>query len=293
MKCSGPGKDKKPFNIMGLLVIFCLAFTATHCGISDPEDYLVREPLQFDEDALEPYISEETMSLHYGKHYAGYVTRANELIMKSPFKGKSGAEIIPLAAGKEEHASLFNNVAQAWNHSFFWKCLSPEGGDEPTGQLAEKIDASFGSFDKFKKLFVAAAQNQFGSGWVWLVLDGDALKVISTSNADTPMAHGLFPIFVVDVWEHAYYLDYQNKRVDFVEAFLDDLANWEFAAAQLESVTKTLDEKVPAKETPLEVVDTPEVVEPSEVVDTHEVADTPEVAKAPEVDDSHEIESTH
>ena len=194
---------------------------------------ITQEKLPYGDDALEPHISAKTIGFHYGKHHATYVAKANDLLKGSDLEGKSAEEIIKATAGKSEKAAIFNNVAQAWNHAFFWKCLKPGGGGEPTGKLADMIKESFGSFDEFKKEFSAAAAGQFGSGWAWLVHDGGKLKVMKTANADTPLAHGITALFTVDVWEHAYYLDYQNKRPDFVQTVLDKLANWDFAASQL------------------------------------------------------------
>ncbi|MFH0730044.1 MAG: superoxide dismutase [Pseudomonadota bacterium] len=219
----------------GFILLICLssAVTLTHCGRVDSSSKIVQEPLPYAENALEPYISAATMGYHYGKHHAAYVTAANALIFGSPFAGKSSAEIISLTAGKAEHAAIFNNVAQAFNHAFFWKSMKPGGGGVPTGKPAEIINASFGDFKAFKKAFSEAAKGRFGSGWVWLVKEGDLLKIETTSNADTPIAHGAKPVFCVDVWEHAYYLDYQNRRSDFVETVIDKLANWDFVASQL------------------------------------------------------------
>ena len=217
-----------------LFVVICIALAVNQCGTAEEKPLFVQDPLPYPEDALEPYISAETIGLHYGKHHAGYVTTANRLVMDSAFQGKTPVEIIKLTAGKKEHSKIFNNVAQAWNHAFFWKCMKPGGGGIPKGRLAKKIEDSFGSFDTFKKEFLAAAKSQFGSGWVWLVLDDDILKVVTTANADTPLSQGLKPIFTVDVWEHAYYLDYQNRRTDFVETVLDNLADWDAVAFFME-----------------------------------------------------------
>jgi superoxide dismutase, Fe-Mn family len=219
----------------GLMLLICLssAVTLTHCGVTDTSCKIVQEPLPYAENALEPYISAATMRYHYGKHHTAYVTTASTLITGTPFAGKTGTEIISLTAGKAENAAIFNNVAQAFNHAFFWKSMKPGGGGVPTGKLAEKINASFGDFKAFKKAFLEAAKSRFGSGWVWLVQEGDLLKIETTGNADTPIARGTRPLFCVDVWEHAYYLDYQNRRADFVETVLDKLANWDFAASQL------------------------------------------------------------
>lgn len=179
-------------------------------------------------NALEPYISERTMEFHYGKHHKAYVDNLNKLIAGTHFEQMSLEEIIRKTADKTEYAGIFNNAAQAWNHAFFWTCMQPGGGGEPTGEMKKKIERSFGGYDKFREEFAAAATTQFGSGWAWLAEDEESgkLKVIKTANADTPIAHGLKPLLTVDVWEHAYYLDYQNRRPDFVNAFLDHLAKW-------------------------------------------------------------------
>lgn len=205
-----------------------------HCQGGTDTAVFVQEPLPYARDALAPFISGETMDLHHGKHYAGYVARANALLKGGPLAGKSAEAVIQTAAGVPSHSPLFNNAAQAWNHAFFFKCMKPDGGGEPDGALADMITSTFGSIADFKERFVAAAGDQFGSGWVWLVLDDGKLDVVATGNADTPIAHGLTPLFTVDVWEHAYYLDYQNRRADFVRVLLDELANWDFVAAQLE-----------------------------------------------------------
>jgi Fe-Mn family superoxide dismutase len=185
-------------------------------------------PLPYAQDALEPLMSARTLSFHYGKHHAGYVKKLNAAIEGTDNATKSLEEIIMSASG-----GLFNNAAQVWNHTFFWNCLKPNGGGAPTGDLADAINRDFGSFDEFKKQFAAAAGGQFGSGWGWLVLDGGKLKVVSTGNADLPMKHGQTALFTVDVWEHAYYLDYQNARPDFINTILDKLANWDFVAKNL------------------------------------------------------------
>ncbi|MES0349288.1 MAG: superoxide dismutase [Desulfobacteria bacterium] len=217
-----------------LFAVICLAAMIAQCGPADEKGLFVLEPLPYAEDALQPYISAETISFHYGKHHAGYVKRGNSLVTGSVFEGNSFEKIIKLTSGKKGHVAIFNNVAQAWNHAFFWKCMKPGGGGSPKGKLAKKIKDSFGSLEAFKEEFLSTANSQFGSGWTWLVLDGDKLKVLKTSNADTPLTHGLKPVFTVDVWEHAYYLDYQNRRADFVKKVLDHLANWDFVASQLE-----------------------------------------------------------
>ncbi len=204
-----------------------------HCGSGDTPPSIVQEPLPYKLDALAPNISAEAMDLHYNKHYAGYVKKANAMTRTSPYAGKSIEALIEMTAGDEKAAGIFNNVAQAWNHAFYFKSLSPKGGGEPEGRLAEMIDDAFGNFDKFKKQFIAAASGQFGSGWAWLVLKDGHLSLLTTANADTPIAHGLVPLLTVDVWEHAYYLDYQNRRSEFVTTVLDKLVNWPVVADRL------------------------------------------------------------
>lgn len=204
------------------------------CGSGGGSAIFVMEPLPYSQDALAPTISADTMGFHYDKHYAGYVEKASDLTKSGSYAGKSAEAVIQMTAGDASKAAVFNNAAQAWNHAFFFQCLKPNGGGAPGGLLAEMINAAFGSFANFKKDFLTAAKDQFGSGWVWLVLDGGKLAVVTGANADTPLAHGLTPLFTVDVWEHAYYLDYQNRRMDFVKSVLDNLANWDFVADQLE-----------------------------------------------------------
>lgn len=192
-------------------------------------------PLPYAKDALAPHISAQTFDFHHGKHHQAYVTKLNELIAGTEYE-KASLEDIILAAAKDPAPAktpLFNNAAQHWNHSFFWHCLTPKnGGGKPSGDLAKKIDSDLGGYDKFAADFKAAAIAQFGSGWAWLVADKDnKLKITKTSNADLPLAHGERALLTVDVWEHAYYLDFQNRRPDFVQTVLDKLLNWEFAAA--------------------------------------------------------------
>lgn len=183
-------------------------------------------PLPYPMDALAPYISERTMEFHYGKHNKAYVDNLNKLIKGTEFENMPLEEIIQTTYNKPEYTPIFNNAAQAWNHTFFWNSMKPNGGGEPQGELKKKIEKNFGSYEKFREEFKNAATTQFGSGWAWLVEDGDKLAVVKTSNADTPIARGQKPLITVDVWEHAYYLDYQNRRPDFVEVFLNNLVNW-------------------------------------------------------------------
>jgi len=189
--------------------------------------------LPYAENALEPHYSAKTISFHYGKHHKTYVDNLNKLIAGTPLESKSLEEIIMASAGDSSKAGLFNNAAQVWNHTFFWNGMRAGGGGRPKGDLAARIDSTFGGYEKFAEQFKAAAVGRFGSGWAWLVLDGGALKITSTANADTPMASKQTALLTVDVWEHAYYLDYQNRRPDFVQAFLDHLVNWDFVAAGL------------------------------------------------------------
>jgi len=181
-------------------------------------------PLPYALDALAPHISKETLEYHYGKHHQAYVTNLNKLTPETEFESMSLEDIIMKSKG-----GIFNNAAQVWNHTFYWHCLSPQGGNEPKGALAEAIKKDFGSFDKFKEEFTQTAATTFGSGWAWLVKDKTgALKIISTSNAGTPMTEGLIALLTCDVWEHAYYIDYRNVRPDYIKAFWS-LVNWEFA----------------------------------------------------------------
>ncbi|MGA2770120.1 MAG: superoxide dismutase [Bryobacteraceae bacterium] len=190
--------------------------------------------LPYAQDALEPYVSARTMGFHYSKHHQAYVDNLNKLVVGTPWAaGRPLKRVVVESAGMADQAAVFNNAAQAWNHAFFWRSMKPGGGGLPAGRLMDLIGKSFGGFDEFKNAFLAAAVAQFGSGWVWLVQEHDALKIVKTSNADTPMAHGQAALVTCDVWEHAYYLDYQNRRKDFVQAFLDHLVNWEFAASHL------------------------------------------------------------
>jgi Fe-Mn family superoxide dismutase len=189
--------------------------------------------LPYADTALEPYYSAKTFSFHHGKHHKAYVDNLNKLLPGSPFENSSLEEIIAAVAGDPTKAGFFNNAAQVWNHTFFWHCMTPGGGGAPSGALAAKIDAAFGSYEKFAEQFKAAAVGRFGSGWAWLVEDGGELKIMSTPNAETPMTGGKKALLTVDVWEHAYYLDFQNRRPDFVQTFLDHLVNWDFVTANL------------------------------------------------------------
>ena len=190
-------------------------------------------PLPYPDDALSPAISAQTIGFHYGKHHQGYVNNLNQLVAGTPLADQPLEAVVKATGGKADQVAIFNNAAQVWNHTFYWNSLRPKGGGKPSGALAELIDKSFGGFDHFKAEFVKATTSQFGSGWAWLVKDGDKLMVTKTGNADTPIAHGQKPLLTIDVWEHAYYLDYQNRRADYVAAVLDNLINWDFAARNL------------------------------------------------------------
>ena len=183
--------------------------------------------LPFAKDALAPHMSADTLNFHHGKHHNAYVVKGNELLEGAGLEADSLEQLVMEAA--KAGGGLFNNVGQHYNHSFFWNSISPNGGGQPTGVVADAINASFGSYENFKAEFVAGGVAQFGSGWVWLAAEGEKLKIIQTANADTPLTKGLKPILVCDVWEHAYYLDFQNRRPDFLSSFLDNLVNWEFA----------------------------------------------------------------
>ncbi|QFZ93149.2 superoxide dismutase [Synechococcus elongatus] len=191
--------------------------------------------LPFDYTALAPYITKETLEFHHDKHHAAYVNNYNNAVKDTELDSQPIEAVIKAIAGDASKAGLFNNAAQAWNHSFYWNSIKPNGGGAPTGALADKIAADFGSFENFVTEFKQAAATQFGSGWAWLVLDNGSLKITKTGNADTPIAHGQTPLLTIDVWEHAYYLDYQNRRPDYISTFVEKLANWDFASANYEA----------------------------------------------------------
>ena len=193
----------------------------------------VLPPLPFAQDALEPVISAKTVAFHYEKHHKAYVDKVNSLVTGTPFADLTLEALILHTAGQKEHAEIFNNAAQAWNHTFYWHCLAPRATDAIPATLAKKIKQSFGDVTSLKKELAKAAIEQFGSGWAWLVLDDAKLRTLKTANADDPMPKHLRPLLTIDVWEHAYYLDYQNRRPDYVNAVLDKLVNWEFVASNL------------------------------------------------------------
>jgi Fe-Mn family superoxide dismutase len=190
-------------------------------------------PLPYAENALDPVISARTIGIHYGKHHKTYVDNLNKLITDTELTGLTLQEIMSKTAGQVDKAGIFNNAAQVWNHTFYWNSLSQKGGGEPPVVLKQKIENSFGDLDSCKKELATAAMTQFGSGWAWLVMNGDKLEVTKTANAGSPLSNGVKPILVIDVWEHAYYLDYQNRRVDYVNAVIEKLINWGFAESNL------------------------------------------------------------
>ncbi len=190
-------------------------------------------PLPYADTALEPLISANTLSYHYGKHHKTYVDNLNKLVDGKDLASMSLEEIIHASSGKADMAGVFNNAAQVWNHTFYWNSLKPNGGGKPIGAIAAAIDKDLGGYDKFKADLSAAAVTQFGSGWAWLVADAGTLKIVKTGNAEVPLTKGQKPLLTIDVWEHAYYLDYQNLRAKYVETVIDKLLNWDFANKNL------------------------------------------------------------
>jgi superoxide dismutase, Fe-Mn family len=189
---------------------------------------IILPELPYVKTSLEPIISARTLEFHQGKHHRAYVDNVNKLIAGTDLANAELQTIIKKASGDSAKAGIFNNAAQVWNHSFYWKCLKGNGGGTPKGAVSAKITAAFGNYGKFAEELKNTGVSQFGSGWVWLVLDGGELKIVKTSNADTPIAHGQTPLLTIDVWEHAYYLDYQNRRPDYLAAVIDKLIDWDF-----------------------------------------------------------------
>jgi len=189
--------------------------------------------LPYPKDALEPHISARTLEFHHDKHHAAYVTNGNKLIAGTEFDTADIEDIIKKTAGDASKAGIFNNCAQAWNHAFYWNCMKPDGGGQPSGKIADAIKSDLGGYDKFVEGLKTAGATQFGSGWAWLVVNGGKLEIVKTLNADTPLAHGMKPLLTVDVWEHAYYLDYQNRRPDYLSVFVEKLINWDWVNSQL------------------------------------------------------------
>jgi Fe-Mn family superoxide dismutase len=189
--------------------------------------------LPYEKDALAPHISENTMNYHYGKHHQAYVTNLNKLVEGTDLATKSLEEVIKISAVDASKGGIFNNAAQVWNHTFYWNSMKPNGGGKPSGKVLAKIEESFGSYEKFAEEFKNAGATQFGSGWAWLVLENDKMKIVKTANAATPLTTSAKPLMTMDVWEHAYYLDYQNARPNYMDVFLNELVNWDFVAKNL------------------------------------------------------------
>jgi Fe-Mn family superoxide dismutase len=189
-------------------------------------------PLPWSESALEPILSARVLALHHGKHHAAYVNKLNELVVGTRFADMPLERVIAESAGRDDQRKVFNNAAQAWNHAFFWQSLRPAGGAAPSGELARRIESDFGGIDKLRRKLSQSAVDTFGSGWAWLVDRGGKLEVMSTSNAGTPLTTGATALLALDVWEHAYYLDYENRRPEYVDAVIDKLLDWDFAASQ-------------------------------------------------------------
>ena len=190
-------------------------------------------PLPWKDDALAPHIRAETISVHHGTHHKAYLDNLNNLVKDKPYATMTLEAVVVASSKNPAEAGIFNNAAQVWNHTFYWHSMKPGGGGAPTGKIAEKITADFGSYENFKAQFAEAAKTQFGSGWAWLVLDGGKLAIVKTPNAATPLSEGKKCLLTCDVWEHAYYVDYRNRRPDYVATFLEKLVNWDFANANL------------------------------------------------------------
>jgi Fe-Mn family superoxide dismutase len=215
-----------------------VAAAAAAAVLAKPHTARARAPftlakLPYADDALAPYISATTISFHYGKHHVGYLGNLNRLVQGTPFADMALEDIVKKTAGNAEHTAIFNNAAQVWNHTHYWESMKPKGGGKPSGALLQKLGSDLGGWDKFVADFSEAAATQFASGWAWLVVDSGKLRIMKTGNADTPLAQGKTSLLTIDVWEHAYYLDYQNRRSDYIKAWLENLVNWDAAAERL------------------------------------------------------------
>jgi superoxide dismutase, Fe-Mn family len=227
---------RREFIKVSLAGTAALAFSSTvyPAGVSSQDKGTFElPPLPYAEDSLAPVVSARTVGFHYGKHHRAYVDNLNGLVKGTALEKMSLEAIIRTTASNPGQASIFNNAAQVWNHTFYWNGMKAGGGGKPAGEIGKRIEKAFGSYENFRKEFVGAALGQFGSGWAWLATDGKSLKVVKTPNAENPIIKGLTPLLTIDVWEHAYYLDYQNRRKDFVEASLDRLVNWAFVEKNL------------------------------------------------------------
>jgi len=234
-----PEMTRREFIKGAIATTTILASGSTSVFGSEMQENSIEYPaLPYADNVLEPYISANTLSFHYGKHHKAYVDNAIKLIKGTDFENMPIEDIIKKTAGNPDQVGIFSNVAQAWNHSFYWKSMKPNGGGKPKGDLAKWIDISFDNFDKFREEFANAAATQFGSGWAWLAVNKDKmhLKVVKTANADTPLSKGDIPLLAIDVWEHAYYLDYQNRRKDYINDYLEHLVNWDFAEEHLGAI---------------------------------------------------------
>jgi superoxide dismutase, Fe-Mn family len=194
---------------------------------------IILPELPYSKDALEPYISARTMEFHHDKHHKAYIDNSNKFLAGTPLEKETLENIIKKTANDPKQVSIFNNVAQAWNHTFFWNCMKPGGGKNPNGLVADQIKTDFGSYEKFVEEFKTAATTQFGSGWAWLALEGNKLRIMKTPNGENPIIYDMIPLLGLDIWEHAYYLDYQNRRPDYVTAFIDNVINWDFVNMRL------------------------------------------------------------
>jgi Fe-Mn family superoxide dismutase len=231
---AGPKEEAKPSGKPGAAATPSAAPAAAAAPVPPPSHpSLALAPLPYAENALDPVISANTLAVHHGKHHKAYYDKTNTFLVGTPLLGKPLEEIVKAAAADPKQRKLFNNAAQAWNHAFYWQSMKPKGGGAPTGALAKRIEKDFGSYDAFKAQFIQAGVDHFSNGWVWLVLDGAALKIIDTHDAETPLVRNVKPLAVADVWEHAYYLDYKNLRKDYVTGFVDHLLNWDFVAKNL------------------------------------------------------------
>ena len=229
---ASPALDRRQFIKAAAGAAVVAGAGLAFAGTAQAADAFPAPALPYAENALEPVISAKTISFHYGKHTAAYYKNINGMVAEKMLKG-SLEDIIISTHGKEDMAGIYNNAAQSWNHTFYWNCLKPGGGGEPKGKLGDAIKAAFGSFAAFSEELLKAGGGQFGSGWAWLVEDKGKLAVVKTANAVCPLATGAKPLFTLDVWEHAYYLDYQNRRADYLKDALEKLANWDFAASRL------------------------------------------------------------
>jgi Fe-Mn family superoxide dismutase len=226
--------DRRGF-LAGAAAAAALAATSRHFvpAAHAEGDPFTLPMLPYERTALQPVIGGGTIDVHYGKHHAAYVKNLNDLTRGKPLAQLKLEEVVKATAGKPGEVAIFNNAAQVWNHTFYWSSLRPGAGGAPSGRIGEKVAAAFGDYARFREAFVKAAAGQFGSGWAWLVVAGETVEIVTTSNAETPLTQGKTPLLTVDVWEHAYYLDYQNRRKEYVEAVLDKLLCWEFAEQNL------------------------------------------------------------